>query len=339
MGSAKKKAIRSVLNRMKVGSWYESQNHVRCLFGEFRKGILRKDGTLAIIHELKDCARRRHYDDELDFSSMTLSYVGQGRGPKQQHNPGNKALKLAAASKGHVHVFLDCGDVFSPKKLLYAGKWKVVKCRRARFGGVSWPRYLFTLKPSQSEISHALSRMFVLIQDHEFETALTTFAKARAALYKRFPGVLRTRDSIAGEVGEYFAIAKYNLSIPTVHGPRRRLIRLRASHRSADAVELGSGKLYAIKTVTTSDPKRLNKKTSNIWGKTLGDDGAGLQKHIHGFLVAILDNDSLNPHEIWKVSTSRAISSKLFTRDKHQGSIKLSVDSRLKKVATLIYSR
>gem|GEM_PF-6180545 len=324
---------------MKVGTWYESKDHVRRLFGESRKGILRRDGAIAVIHELKDCARRHHYDDKLDFRSMTLHYVGQGRGPKQQDNPNNEALKLAAASKAHVHVFLDCGDVFRPKKLLYAGHWEVVECFWGKFGAMPWQRYRFTLKPVQPESSAALQRMFLLTKDPRFEAALTEFARARSSLYTRFPGVLRTRDSIAGEVGEYFAIAKYNSLFTARRTPRRRLIRLRASHRSADAVELGTGKLYAIKTITVSASEATNKKTSNIWGKNLGDNGAGLEAHIHAFLITILAKEGLIPQEIWKISTRRAISCGLISRDKHQGSLKLSIGPRLKNAGTLIYSR
>lgn len=92
--------------------------------GEYWKGILLKGDRTAIIFNYTR-ARRIHYDDCFDPTTGTIRYIGEGKDGDQKLNPRNKRLSKLKDKGTAVYVFLDCGDIFSPKYLLYVGKWHV----------------------------------------------------------------------------------------------------------------------------------------------------------------------------------------------------------------------
>lgn len=65
-------------SRYRAGDLYASKAQVRSHYREFWKGILMRDGRVAIIHAYRGLARRTHYWDALDPVSMTLMYIGEG---------------------------------------------------------------------------------------------------------------------------------------------------------------------------------------------------------------------------------------------------------------------
>src|SRR5271155_465532 len=103
-----------------LGKWYEAKGQVRAEYGEYWKGILLKKTKLAVIFNF-DGARRVHYGDLFDPDTGTIKYVGEGKTGDQTLNSRNKRLHDMCGSDAALDLFLDCGDLFSPKKLLCAG--------------------------------------------------------------------------------------------------------------------------------------------------------------------------------------------------------------------------
>lgn len=187
----------------RLGKWYPSKERVRSDFGEYRKGILLKEDRTAIVFNYTG-ARRIHYGDCLDPVAGTIKYMGEGKGGDQQLNPRNKRLSELRGKNSAVDVFLDCGDIFGPKHLLYVGKWQVDRVEYCLISGRMV--YLFTLIPNSQGIIEFLRFTFFETEHKLFEESVSEFAKVRVAMYRRFPEVLRVRDNVVGEIGEYFAV-------------------------------------------------------------------------------------------------------------------------------------
>src|SRR5262245_52360128 len=135
------------MKKFKLGHWYAAKQDIRGSFREYRKGILRRDEKIAIIFAYRG-ARRVHYGDKLNYLKGEILYVGEGKRGNQRLTASNKALVNAMSSKTTVNVFLNCGDVFKPKKILFAGEWNVVRCRYASLREDRSRRvYQFTLRP------------------------------------------------------------------------------------------------------------------------------------------------------------------------------------------------
>lgn len=306
-----------------AGELYAAKTKVRSEFREFWKGILVRDGRVAIIHAYRGLARRAHYWDALDPVSMTLKYIGEGLKGDQQLTPRNKALVEAASSGDPVEVFFDCGDIQLPvgndrkfeKHLLAGGRWRVVEAEYRRHASENRKVWQFSLVPVREETRRALQAVF-LESATGFETVLKRFAKVRSELYRDFDYILRARDSIAGHVGEYFAIKRFNGQYPG-----RPLVRVRSNFRDLDAIQAGSGNRYAVKTVTTTP-----QKTSNIW--TPLDE---LQRSIDGFLVLDLDPFELKPRTLFRLPVAKA--RKVWSPDAYQGAGKLLIDERFRDIA------
>jgi hypothetical protein len=105
-----------------LGKWYEAKRQVRAAYGEYWKGILLRGDRVAVIFNFHG-ARRIHYGDFFDPATGTIRYVGEGKTGHQVLNARNKRLRQMCGSGLPLDLFLDCGDLFSPKKLLYVGKW------------------------------------------------------------------------------------------------------------------------------------------------------------------------------------------------------------------------
>src|SRR6187431_2996789 len=120
--------------RYELGKWYEAKRQVRSAFGEYWKGILLRNTKVAVIFNFAG-ARRIHYGDYFDPRTGTIRYVGEGKKGAQTLNPRNKRLHVMRGGDELLDLFLDCGDLFSPKKLLYAGKWAVAKSQFRSLNG------------------------------------------------------------------------------------------------------------------------------------------------------------------------------------------------------------
>jgi hypothetical protein len=102
-----------------------------------------QEKNLAVIFNFTG-ARRIHYGDFSDPKTGTIRYVGEGKTGDQLLNARNRRLRDMSGSAALLDLFLDCGDLFYPKKLLYAGKWSVVKSEYKLLDGRKV--HLFTLK-------------------------------------------------------------------------------------------------------------------------------------------------------------------------------------------------
>lgn len=275
---------------------------MRSEFGEYWKGILLKGNRTAIIFNYTG-ARRVHYGDSFDPTTGTIQYVGEGKTGDQLLNPRNKRLSDLKGKGPAVDVFLDCGDIFSPKHLLYAGKWQVdqVDYREVENRKV----YLFTLTSHSEEVVEFLRFTFFDTEHKQFEKAVSEFARVRSAMYQDFPEVLRVRDNVVGEIGEYFAVKALNSK------EANKVIRLSSGLKHIDAVQIKNGRTYAIKTVG-----RVPQTTSNIWS-TKPDEA------VDDFVIVLIDHDTLQPSCVMRMSTKKAI--RYFKEDKYQGSKKLAV--------------
>jgi hypothetical protein len=310
----------------RAGELYASRSQVRALYREFWKGILVRDGRVGIIQAYKGLARRVHYSDALEPLSMTLTYVGEGLKGDQSLTRGNAALVEAARTGDPVDVFFDCGDIQLPcgedrkfeKHFLAGGSWRVVGTEFRHVAAEGRKVWQFTLVPVDEETRRTLQSIF-LASGTGFERVLKRFAKVRSELYKDFDHILRARDSIAGHVGEYFAIKLFN-----GHFPAKPLVRVRSNFKDLDAIQTGSGHRFAVKTVTVNP-----QKTSNIW--TPLDE---LPRNIDGFLIVDLDPFELEPKALFRLPVSKA--KRFWSIDKHQGSGKLTVDDRFRDVAEQI---
>ena len=277
----------------KLGRWYESKREVRSVYGEYRKGILIGGIVPAIIFNYVG-ARRVHYGDRLDYRDGSIDYVGEGKRGDQKLNPRNKALVDASESQSRIRVFLDCGDLFKPKRLLFAGLWSVSKCEYSFDEDEQRKVFRFRLEPAQTDILDFLHFTFSAVGENPgFESDLGNFAVARAALYRRHRGIMRVRDNVIGEIGEYFAIKAYNLSAGENH-----LIRLTSAFKDLDAIRVATGSRFAIKTVG-----KFPSNTSNIWS----DD---IESSVDHFLLCHMDPDKLIPRFVCELASSRAV--KLF---------------------------
>jgi hypothetical protein len=304
-----------------VGKWYDSQRDLRTPTHNPAKGISRWRSRNFIVVTYHG-SRRAPYDDKLDLGSGFLSYVGHGRTGDQERDHWNRILIEAYRTDDDVEAFLDCGDLFKPKQLMYAGKWKIIRWRRRRENGRMVFRFLMV--PSSPELLQDLRDTIMYPPENkQFEKALTRFAAARDRLYTDFAAVLRARDNAAGAVGEYFAIRAFNSSCSG-----QPLIRCSSSFRDVDAIQAGTSKGFAIKTVT-----RFPALSSSIWSDELGKRrrakvarksarGGGPVALIDRFIIVVLDQ-RLRPRFIGHMDTPTA---RLFAKQDHyQGSNKLQV--------------
>jgi hypothetical protein len=299
-----------------LGKWYEAKRQVRAGYGEYWKGILLKKSKVAVIFNFTG-ARRIHYGDFFDPATGTIRYVGEGKSGDQTLNPRNKRLHELCGSDSALDVFLDCGDLFSPKRLLYAGKWKVVKSDFKSLGGRMI--YVFTLKAKAGSVIEFLKFTFFDTEYTKFERSLTSFSRARHAIYQDFPEVLRVRDNITGEIGEYFAIKALNRS------EKNSVIRLASGLKDIDAIQTKNGKTYAIKTIG-----KIPQTTSNIWAKVPAEA-------VDYFVVVLMGHEDLKPICVVKIGSRAA--SKFLKRDTYQGAWKLQVNEALLVRAKLLLGK
>ncbi|MFG0924164.1 hypothetical protein ACF8SB_00410 [Pseudomonas sp. CJQ_8] len=286
----------------RLGKWYPSKERVRSDFGEYWKGILLKGDRTAIIFNYRG-ARRIHYGDCIDPTTGTIKYVGEGKVGDQLLNPRNKRLSELQGKHSTVDVFLDCGDIFSPKHLLYIGKWRVDRVEHCSIDDRKV--YLFTLTPHSQEIVEFLRFTFFETEHHLFEKSVSEFAKIRMAMYQGFPEVLRVRDNVVGEIGEYFAVKALNSR------ERNPVIRLSSGLKNIDAVQIKNGRTYAIKTVG-----KIPQTTSNIWATKP-------EEAVDDFVIVLINHDSLQPVCVMRMSAKKL--KHHFKSDKYQGSKKLAI--------------
>lgn len=299
-----------------LGKWYEAKRQVRAGYGEYWKGILLKKNSVAVIFNFRG-ARRVQYGDSFDPETGTVRYVGEGKAGDQILNSRNRRLRDLCGSAALLDLFLDCGDLFSPKKLLYAGKWNVVRSEFKRVDGRKV--YLFTLKAHAVSVIDFLKFTFVDTRNSKFERGLKRFSKARHVIYDDFPDVLRARDNIAGEIGEYFAIKALNES------EKNTVIRLSSGLKDIDAIQTGNGTTYAIKTIG-----KIPQTTSNIWAK---DPAVA----VNYFVVVLMSHEYLTPVCVLKISARKA--AKFLKRDNYQGAWKLQINELLVRRAKVLHGR
>ena len=300
------------------GRWYSSKEQVCAAYGECRRGILLgKKDDIAVIFKFLG-ARRTHCGDEFDIENRRIMYVGAGKTGDQKENPGNLALIDAEKSGKPIRVFLDCGNLFSPKKLLYAGEWHV---RGKEYVPVDGRRvYRFRLEPEdQATVEQLVFTFGTLGTGANFELDLKNYAAVRQRLYAQHGAIVRSMENIAGEIGKYFAIKMFNLKYPA-----HPLIRLSGSHKDADAIQMGTGKRFAIKTIG-----KFPSVTSNLWSKNIDEIA-------DAFLVTHLDCDLLEPILVFIVTASQA--APFLKRDQVQGCRKLRVDDKLIRISKTIFA-
>jgi hypothetical protein len=310
----------------KAGELYASRSQVRSHFREFWKGILVRDGRIAIIQAHKGFARRVHYADHLEPESMTLTYIGEGRRGDQALTRGNQALVDAAASGQEIDVFFDCGDIQLPfgkekkfeKHFLAGGEWRIVSAKHLWNEQEGRKVWTFALVPRDENSRKTLQAIF-LDAATGFEHLLKKFALLRKTLYTEFDHILRARDSIAGHIGEYFAVKGFNTKYR-----ERPLVRVRSNFPDLDAIQTGSGSRFAVKTVTG-----LRQTTSNIWTPL-----EKLPRTIDAFLVVDLDRDKLEPRALFRLPVSKA--GKFWTTDNYQHTGKLMIDDKFRDAAEQI---
>jgi hypothetical protein len=304
---------------VKLGQWLESKERVRRHFREYRKGILRRGAELGIIFAYRG-ARRVHYGDELRYKQGEVLYIGEGKRGNQMLTPGNRALLNAIDARTPVRLFLDCGDVFKPKKLLYAGEWKVVGHRYGKIGGVRRV-YQFRLRPHKDPDRVLRFLAFTFASggiERTFERDLRRFADARHQFYLRHNSILRSQDNIIGEIGEYFAVKEFNrqhLDKP--------LIRLRTATKDLDAIQIGTGKRFAIKTVGDHAIA-----TSSIWSPDIA-------KAVDYFLLVRMNRARLHPQVVCQISSSKAKS--YLRKDAYQNTHKIVFDEKLLQRSRILW--
>lgn len=296
-----------------LGKWYEAKGQVRAEYGEYWKGILLRNSKVAVIYNFAG-ARRIHYGDEFDPSTGTIKYIGEGKTGDQSLTPRNQRLQQMSGTGALLDLFLDCGDLFSPKKLLCAGKWTVANSAFELLDGRKV--YLFTLKAHSEAVIDFLKFTFVDTENAKFEESLDRFSKARHAIYKDFPEILRARDNISGEIGEYFAIKALNWS------EKSRVIRLSTGLKDIDAIQTGNGTTYAIKTIG-----KVPQTTSNIWAKDPS-------QAVDYFVIALLNHQDLKPICVFKISSRKAAA--FLRKDNYQGAWKLQINENFLGKARII---
>lgn len=286
----------------RLGKWYEARGQVRADYCEYWKGILIQGKRTAVIYNYTG-ARRIHYGDCFDTSTGKIMYVGEGKSGDQVLNGRNARLKEMVNGNSTLNLFLDCGDLFKPKKILYAGKWYVTSVDYTDV--VDRKVYLYTLKPTTHEIVEFLQFTFFDTEHHKFEKSLSEFARIRSVMYRDFPEVLRVRDNVIGEIGEYYAVKALN------NVERNSVIRLSSGIKNIDAVQISNGRTYAIKTIG-----KIPQSTSNIWA-------ANPDEAVDDYVVVLIDHEKLKPRCIMRMSSRRA--AKFMRTDNYQGSKKLAV--------------
>ena len=301
-----------------LGRWYSSKEQVCAAYGECRRGILlgKKDDIAVIFNFLG--ARRTHYGDEFDIDNRRIMYVGEVKTGDQKENPRNLALIDAEKSGRPIRVFLDCGDLFSPKKLLFAGDWHV---RGKKYVSVDGRMvYRFRLEPEdQATAEHLVFTFGTLGANDNFESDLRNFAAVRQRIHAQLGANVRSTDNILGEIGKYFAINKFNLKYPA-----HPLIRLSGSHKDVDAIQAGTGKRFAIKTIG-----EIPGITSNIWTKNIDEIA-------DAFLVTCLDCDILEPNLVFTVTMIQA--APFLKQNRVQGCRMLRVDDNLIRISKTIFA-
>jgi hypothetical protein len=309
-----------------VGNWYDSQRDLRGPTHNPAKGITEWNGQVYIIVTYHG-SRRAPYADRLDLTRGVLSYVGHGRTGDHKRDHWNNILFGAQGTQAPVRAFLDCGDLFHPKQLLYAGEWNVARWRRT----MEQNRRVFRFSlESESEGSLQQLRDVILYPEanQAFENAIRRFGRQRKILYDRFPGVLRAKDNLAGSIGEYWGLAAFNRQCDG-----RPLIRCSTSFRDIDAIQSGTSNGFAIKTVS-----RFPATSSSIWS----DEFAANETHpvrrkgtkrrsgplatINNFLIVILD-EYLQPKFIGHLPAR--VAKQFSRRDQYQGSTKLNICDRM----------
>jgi hypothetical protein len=310
------------LKKFIVGNWYDSQKDLRRPTHNPAKGIAAWKEQIYIIVTYHG-SRRMPYADRLDLTKGLLSYVGHGREGHHKRDHWNKLLLDAQTKMTPVRAFLDCGDLFHPKQLLYAGEWYVDRWRRST--EQNRRVFRFSLIPRSEQSLQQLRDVILYPKANEvFEDALRRFGKQRQSLYARFSSVLRAKDNIAGAIGEYWALAAFNRQC---NG--RPLIRCSTSFKDIDAIQSGTSNGFAIKTVS-----KFPTTSSSIWSSEFGTSQAhrvrpkksrrrsGPIATINNFLIVILD-DYLQPRFIGHLPARIA---KQFSRpDLYQGSNKLHI--------------
>lgn len=289
---------------------------MRSDFGEYRKGILLKGDRTAIIFNYTG-ARRVHYGDYFDPTAGIIQYVGEGKVGNQQLNPRNKRLSELKDKGFAVDIFLDCGDIFSPKHLLYAGKWQIDRVEHCSIDDRKV--YLFTLTPHSQEIIDFLRFTFFETEHQRFEKSVSEFAEVRMAIYRNFPEVLRVRDNIIGEIGEYFAVKALN------RREKNPVIRLSTGLKNIDAIQIKNGRTYAIKTIG-----KIPQTTSNIWA-------TNPEETVDDFVIVLIDPDTLQPICVMRMSAKKLADK--FKDDKYQGSKKLAITMDFVKEAEILMGR
>ena len=141
-------------------------------------------------------------------------------------------------------------------------------------------------------------------------------ASRSRGIYDDFPEVLRARDNIAGEIGEYFAIKALNNS------EKNTVLRLSSGLKDIDAIQTGNGTTYAIKTIG-----KIPQTTSNIWAKERA-------KAVDYFVIALLRHESLSPNCVLKISSRKA--ALFLKRDNYQSAWKLQINERFVRLAKLL---
>lgn len=302
--------------KYRLGKWYPSKGRVRSDFGEYWKGILLKGDRTAIIFNYTG-ARRIHYGDSFDPATGTIRYIGEGKEGDQQLNPRNKRLSELKDKGSAVDVFLDCGDIFSPKHLLYAGKWQVDRVEYCLIGDRKV--YIFTLSPHSQVIVEFLRFTFFETEHQLFEKSVSEFAQVRMAMYQNFSEVLRVRDNVIGEIGEYFAVKALNAR------EKNPVIRLSSGLKNIDAVQIRNGRTYAIKTIG-----KIPQTTSNIWATKP-------EEAVDDFVIVLINHDSLQPICVMRMSAKKL--TRHFKDDKYQGSKKLAITMDFVNEAEVLMGR
>jgi hypothetical protein len=257
---------------------------------------------------------------------MILTYIGEGRRGDQALTRGNKALLEAAETGRFVEVFFDCGDIHLPhgkekkfeKHVLAGGEWRVASARHQWHAVERRKVWAFELVPRDENTRKTLQAIF-LEAATGFEHLLKRFARLRQELYTEFEHILKARDSIAGHIGEYFAVKGFNARYRG-----RPLVRVRSNFPDLDAIQTGSGTRFAVKTVTN-----MRQHTSNIWTPL-----EQLPRTIDAFLVLDLDRDRLEPRGLFRLSVAKA--KRFWTVDNYQHSGKLLIDDRFRDAAERI---
>jgi hypothetical protein len=166
---------------------------------------------------------------------------------------------------------------------------------------------VFTLKAHSVYVIEFLKFTFFDTQHAKFERNLSRFSKIRHALYRDFPDVLRARDNISGEIGEYFAIKALNQS------ERNSVIRLSSGLKDIDAIQIRNGATYAIKTIG-----KIPQTTSNIWAK----DPAGTVDY---FVITCARPRGLEAHLCSKDKFTQRSELLKATRDQGNGHCQLPI--------------